>query len=594
MNKKVRNNLYLTIGSLCTVIVLVAITIAVVIASVSQTLTTSIRVTYKAIDIDGAVSASYTFAGTTTAMTTADGTEKFVFDAEDEQNDDVDGTLSMPAEGVQLTSQNNEILITYTFENYGDAVYTALMNVDEETLEKENIKVEYSKDNLTYRELQYALLVENGVETKYYIRISVEDLAKNAVYDASFVWDLSNYVNNDPVSVSSFKAMDFTTGDNGTTYTANYIGGELIDGTLVVPTEIAGTPVTAVNGALADETAKERLATLKVPEGIESVTGFEGYPNLQIVEIGNNANTPSTFAKNTAEVTPSIEIEENAFKNCFNLTEIYLGPEVKTIGANAFADCSCVDYIYYNCNIEGSILSNKVFFKNIGYNTDGCEVVIGKNVTKINNNLFGGSLGVYNNITSITIGDNVKSIGAKSFSSCENLLSIDIPEGVTTISSYAFQNCSNLTSIVLPSSITSIGSGAFSGCTKVSTLYYNANITSDYTKTNSLYKDLGVDVGGVEIIIGDTVSNLPAYMFYNCENVISVTFGSNLICIGVCAFTGCLGLDYVEFKETDGWYRSISKTDTSGEFVDVTDSSVIQLLTENFTNWYYYWKRNEI
>ena len=44
----------------------------------------------------------------------------------------------------------------------------------------------------------------------------------------------------------------------------------------------------------------------------------------------------------------------------------------------------------------------------------------------------------------------------------ENVTKIIIPDGVTRIGWYAFQNCSNLTSVTIGNSVTSIGVGAFS------------------------------------------------------------------------------------------------------------------------------------
>ena len=93
------------------------------------------------------------------------------------------------------------------------------------------------------------------------------------------------------------------------------------------------------------------------------------------------------------------------------------------------------------------------------------------------------------NVTSITIPDNVTSIGAYAFAGNAYLQSASIGNRVTIISQYAFRNCANLTALTLgnrveticdhafestgiesldiPESVTEIGALAFSGGTKL-------------------------------------------------------------------------------------------------------------------------------
>ena len=64
------------------------------------------------------------------------------------------------------------------------------------------------------------------------------------------------------------------------------------------------------------------------------------------------------------------------------------------------------------------------------------------------------------NLTSVTIGNSVISIGGSAFSGC-GLTSVTIPNSVTSIVGSAFAGCSSLTSVTIPNSVTSIGSRAF-------------------------------------------------------------------------------------------------------------------------------------
>ena len=53
---------------------------------------------------------------------------------------------------------------------------------------------------------------------------------------------------------------------------------------------------------------------------------------------------------------------------------------------------------------------------------------------------------------------------------CAKVVSVSIPDEMTSIGSYAFSGCSALTSITIPESVTSLGTYAFSGCSSLSSV----------------------------------------------------------------------------------------------------------------------------
>ena len=67
-------------------------------------------------------------------------------------------------------------------------------------------------------------------------------------------------------------------------------------------------------------------------------------------------------------------------------------------------------------------------------------------------------------LTSVTIGNSITSIGDYAFIGCQSLASITIGTGVTTIGTNAFDHCDALTEVTLPASVTSLNQGAFKNC----------------------------------------------------------------------------------------------------------------------------------
>ena len=101
----------------------------------------------------------------------------------------------------------------------------------------------------------------------------------------------------------------------------------------------------------------------------------------------------------------------------------------------------------------------------------------------------------YSKLTSITIPENITSIGRCAFSGCDGLMNITIPDSVTSIGSAAFENCSGLTSIVIPDSVTSIDHWAFQYCT-----------------------------GLTSATIGNGVKSISRYAFWDCASLKDIYF----------------------------------------------------------------------
>lgn len=113
-----------------------------------------------------------------------------------------------------------------------------------------------------------------------------------------------------------------------------------------------------------------------------------------------------------------VEIGDNAFTNCINLTSLTLPNTIKKIGVRSF-------FFAYE-------------------------------------------------LTDLTLPNSIKEIEQEAFRECKNLTSIVIPDSVITIATKTFYHCENLKDITIGNSVTTIATDAFTGCSKLTNVTWNA------------------------------------------------------------------------------------------------------------------------
>ena len=273
---------------------------------------------------------------------------------------------------------------------------------------------------------------------------------------------------------------------------------------------------------------------INIKEGTVSISGyaFYGCTGLTSITIPNSVTS----------------IGEFAFSGCTGLTSVTIPTSVTSIGKSAFSGCTALTSVTFNatnckspgrtyeawfqdCPLTSLVIGNDV--KSIPgclayYQTRLTSVTIPNSVISIGWYAFEGCTG----LTSVTIPNSVTEIGYSAFYGCTGLTSVTIPNSVTTIRDDTFKGCTGLTSVTIPNSVTTIGYDAFSGCTGLTSVTIPNSVT---TIGGSAFRDC---TGLTSVTIPNSVTSIGESAFYGCTALTSVTIPNSVTSIGRFAFEG--------------------------------------------------------
>ena len=261
------------------------------------------------------------------------------------------------------------------------------------------------------------------------------------------------------------------------------------------------------------------LTSVTIPNSITHI-GFSAFTgcyklrtlNYNAISSSFTSSLPGWTALRTVIIGEEVEtIPAYAFRNCSSLTSITVPNSVTSIGSNAFFGCT-------------SLIT-------LNYNAINCIV----------------SLPGWSALTTVIIGEEVKTIPSSAFSNCTSLTSVTIGNSVTDIGNNAFSRCSSLTSITIPNSVTNIGNNAFDGCASLTTLNYNAiNCMVSLPGWSAL----------TTVIIGEEVETIPNYAFSDCSSLTSIVIPNSVTYIGNYAFQNCSNLTNITVDSANPNYFS--------------------------------------
>lgn len=312
------------------------------------------------------------------------------------------------------------------------------------------------------------------------------------------------------------------------------------------------------------------------------------------------------------EISNSVErIGKYAFAENSNVTSISIGNSVKYIEEFAFNSCSKLDSVYWNAincpdlssypfsvanlspALKTFVIGNDVihipsyvcYHAANGYNETYSllsSITIGENVKSIGANAFRGGHSNYHGVTihwntnnidilgespftsigtnlTFTFGESVDHIPARLCYNLYRLYSIIIPSHITSIGNEAFRG-SNLSSVTIPESITNIGWKTFSDCENLPVInnlrYADTYLVEavDKEQTSYMIQDGTRFIGSAafedclnlsEIAIPNSVTNIESEAFRNCNNLRAITLPANTRHLGDMVFYYCGNLNTI-------------------------------------------------
>ena len=233
-------------------------------------------------------------------------------------------------------------------------------------------------------------------------------------------------------------------------------------------------------------------------------------------------------------------IGDSAFANCTGLNgELTLGSSLQTIGFNAFYDCPFSGDLVIPDSVTS--IGIQAFYCWTYYlpETQG-TLTLGKNLRTIGAFAFCES----RYTGSLTIPDSVVEIGERAFRDCKNLNgTLTLGKNLRTIGEEAFCWCAFTGSLTIPEGVVEIADGAFSSLYQFNRDgMFNGTLTLPSTlKTIGASAFSYTDFSG-ELLIPDGVTSIGANAFAECDGFGgTLSLPDSVKTVGASAFYRCEG-----------------------------------------------------
>lgn len=287
--------------------------------------------------------------------------------------------------------------------------------------------------------------------------------------------------------------------------------------------------------------SQSKLTAIDVADGNQWYASIDGV--VYNKDITTLITAPSAITKVDIPATVT-ELAPMAFYGCRQLASLELPEGLLTLGKEC---CSCT--LLGSISLPGSLrnVTEKSF-----NNCNLTEITLGEGIETIGDYAF--STNYY--LQTINYPSTLTTIGAHAFENCGfsnmwagtvvGLPEIIIPDNVTTLGESAFANCVAAKTVTIGSGLTDLGDKAFSGLTSLESFTVSAD-NPDYASANGYLLDKSMTTAVqapcalTAIDLPETVTKIGDWCFYNC-NLKEMTLPESVTEIGDCAFYSCYNL----------------------------------------------------
>lgn len=348
-----------------------------------------------------------------------------------------------------------------------------------------------------------------------------------------------------------------------------------------------GGEVTEIGNYLFDGCAS--VKNFRLPESLVTIKD-NAFSNMSSLEYCNLPNSVTSLGKAVFMNDTKLEtvllsnkipvLDENLFNGCSVLNNLSIPASVKNLNKGAFTDCSSMSNLRFENGSEIMTVASKDEQNSLFADCPLSELYLGRwlsydvntksiapfyyqgNLSKLTLGETVGTIGKYlftrcSSLPSVEIPDGVESIGEEAFFECYELSNLKLGEGLTSLGERAFSYNLKLDNVKMPSTLTSISDGCFSYCTSLVNLELNSNLGIIGPRAfEQCSKLVAVDIPakvyglGVEAfqscsslstitIPEGAISSIGARAFKDCNNITNVVLGSNVTSLGVNCFQGC-------------------------------------------------------
>ena len=222
-------------------------------------------------------------------------------------------------------------------------------------------------------------------------------------------------------------------------------------------------------------------------------------------------------------ISGAVDVPRDMFGKCTGLKKVTLKNGVRSIGEDAFRDCS---------SLEGVIFENTVLEKISDGAFWGCSalssIALPDSVTEIERNAF-----FETGLRNIQLPEKLTLIGGGAFCNCKNLKQVQLPPQLKELGEGAFFNCENLTQIQLPAQLNKLGTDAFRNCTSLDKIDIPAGLTQ-------IGPDTFCNTGLTSVTLHEGLTKIEDGAFHDCLKLKKIRIPKSVTDIGGLA----LGIRY--------------------------------------------------